>query len=224
LTRGPPRRSVNRMVKPDGAAADDGSEQRILDAADAVFVRRGTDGARMQEIAEEAGVNKALLHYYYRTKDGLAQAVFRRVASAFMPVIIETMASDLSLEAKAEKVVQHYLEVFARRPYLPGYLISEVTHHPGRLPPLFAAIAGTQIKKRVLTKLAHQIEERVRAGTLAPMAPEQFLVNIISLCVFPFAARPIIMVALGLDAKGFERFIAQRREALPPFVARALRP
>ena len=212
------------MVKPDGAAADDGSEQRILDAADAVFVRRGTDGARMQEIAEEAGVNKALLHYYYRTKDGLAQAVFRRVASAFMPVIIETMASDLSLEAKAEKVVQHYLEVFARRPYLPGYLISEVTHHPGRLPPLFAAIAGTQIKKRVLTKLAQQIEERVRAGTLAPMAPEQFLVNIISLCVFPFAARPIIMVALGLDAKGFERFIAQRREALPPFVARALRP
>jgi AcrR family transcriptional regulator len=212
------------MVKPDGAAADDGSEQRILDAADAVFVRRGTDGARMQEIAEEAGVNKALLHYYYRTKDGLAQAVFRRVASAFMPVIIETMASDLSLEAKAEKVVQHYLEVFARRPYLPGYLISEVTHHPDRLPPLFAAIAGTQIKKRVLTKLAQQIDERVRAGTLAPIAPEQFLVNIISLCVFPFAARPIIMVALGLDAKGFERFIAQRREALPPFVARALRP
>ena len=178
----------------------------------------------MQEIAAEAGVNKALLHYYYRTKDGLAQAVFRRVASTFMPVIIETMASDLSLEAKAEKVIQHYLEVFSRRPYLPGYVISEITHHPGRLPPLFAALAGTQIKKRVLTKLGQQIDERVRAGTLAPIAPEQFLINIISLCVFPFAARPIIMVALGLDVKGFDRFIAQRRETLPPFVARALRP
>ena len=72
------------MVKPDGATvADDGTEQRILDAADAVFVRRGTDGARMQEIAAEAGVNKALLHYYYRTKDGLAEAVFRRVAGTF---------------------------------------------------------------------------------------------------------------------------------------------
>jgi AcrR family transcriptional regulator len=212
------------MVKPDGPEVDDGSEQRILDAADAVFVRRGTDGARMQEIAAEAGVNKALLHYYYRTKDGLAQAVFRRVASAFMPAIIETMAGDLSLEEKAERVVHHYLDQFARRPYLPGYLISEITHHPGRLPPLFAAIAGTQIKRRVLTKLGQQIEERVRAGTLAPLAPEQFLINIISLCVFPFAARPIIMVALGLDAKGFDRFIAQRRETLPSFVARALRP
>ena len=212
------------MVKPDGPDGDDGTEQRILDAADAVFVRRGTDGARMQEIAEEAGVNKALLHYYYRTKDGLAQAVFRRVASAFMPAIIDTMASDLTLEEKAERVIQHYLEVFARRPYLPGYVISEVTHHPGRLPPLFAAIAGTQIKKRVLTKLAAQIDERVSAGTLAPIAPEQFLINIISLCVFPFAARPIIMEALSLDGKGFDRFIASRREALPAFVARALRP
>jgi AcrR family transcriptional regulator len=212
------------MVKPAGQSADDGAELRILDAADAVFVRRGTDGARMQEIAEEAGVNKALLHYYYRTKDGLAQAVFRRVASAFMPAIIEIMASDLDLEAKAEQVVHHYLDQFARRPYLPGYLISEITHHPGRLPPLFAAIAGTQIKRRVLTKLARQIDERVKAGTLAPIAPEQFLVHIISLCVFPFAARPIIMVALGLDARGFDRFIEQRREALPPFVARGLRP
>jgi TetR/AcrR family transcriptional regulator len=212
------------MVKPDGQATDDGTEQRILDAADAVFVRRGTDGARMQEIAAEAGVNKALLHYYYRTKDGLAQAVFRRVAAAFMPAIIDTMASDLSLEAKGERVVRHYLDQFSRRPYLPGYLISEITHHPGRLPPLFAAIAGTQIKRRVLTKLARQIDERVREGTMAPIAPEQFLINIISLCVFPFAARPIIMVALGLDAKGFERFIDQRREALPPFLARALRP
>jgi AcrR family transcriptional regulator len=212
------------MVKPDGPAADDGTEQRILDAADAVFVRRGTDGARMQEIAAEAGVNKALLHYYYRTKDGLAQAVFRRVAAAFMPAILDTMASDMTLEEKAERVIQHYLEVFARRPYLPGYVISEVTHHPGRLPPLFAAIAGTQIKKRVLTKLAAQIDERVRAGTLAPIAPEQFLINIISLSVFPFAARPIIMEALGLDKKGFDRFIAQRREALPAFVARGLRP
>jgi AcrR family transcriptional regulator len=212
------------MVKPDGAAADDGTEQRILDAADVVFVRRGTDGARMQEIAEEAGVNKALLHYYYRTKDGLAQAVFRRLANAFLPAIIEIMAGDLSLEEKAEQVIHHYLDQFARRPYLPGYLISEITHHPGRLPPLFAAIAGTQIKKRVLTKLGQQIDERVRAGTLAPIAPEQFFVNIVSLCVFPFAARPMIMVALGLDAKGFDRFIAQRRALLPSFVARALRP
>ncbi|HET7745744.1 MAG TPA: TetR/AcrR family transcriptional regulator [Vicinamibacteria bacterium] len=211
------------MVKPD-AQKDEGTEQRILDAADAVFVRRGTDGARMQEIAEEAGVNKALLHYYYRTKDRLAEAVFRRAAGTLFPAVVEIMSSDLGLEEKVERVIPHYLDALGRRPYLPGYLISEITHHPDRLPPLFASIAGDQIKKRVLTTLARQIDERVRAGTMAPIAPEQFLVNIIALCVFPFAARPLICTALGLDTKGFERFMEARRKTLPAFVARGLRP
>lgn len=211
------------MVKRD-AQQDEGTEQRILDAADAVFVRRGTDGARMQEIAEEAGVNKALLHYYYRTKDRLAEAVFRRAAGALLPAIVATMAGEEALETKVERVVEHYLAALSRRPYLPGYLISEITHHPGRLPPLFASIAGDQIRKRVLAVLGRQIAERVEAGTLAPIAPEQFLVNIIALCVFPFAARPLICTALGLDTKGFERFIEARRKTLPGFVARGLRP
>lgn len=212
------------MVKPDGQGKDEGTEQRILDAADEVFVRRGTDGARMQEIAEQAGVNKALLHYYYRSKDRLAEAVFRRAAAALMPAILEVMESDLALEAKVEQVVARYLDQLSRRPYLPGYLISEITHHPGRLAPLFGALAGTRIKRNVLAKLGRQIDERVRAGTLAPISPEQFLVNVVSLCVFPFAARPLLLLMLGLDARGFDRFIEERRRSLPPFFARALRP
>jgi AcrR family transcriptional regulator len=212
------------MVKPDGQEKDEGTEQRILDAADEVFVRRGTDGARMQEIAEQAGVNKALLHYYYRSKDRLAEAVFRRAAAALMPAVLEVMESDLELEEKVEKVVGRYLEQLSRRPYLPGYLISEITHHPARLAPLFGAIAGTRVKRHVLAKLGRQIDERVRAGTLAPIAPEQFLVNLVSLCVFPFAARPILQLLLGLDPKGFDRFIEERRRALPHFFARGLRP
>jgi TetR/AcrR family transcriptional regulator len=212
------------MVKPPDEGADEGTEQRILDAADEVFVRRGTDGARMQEIAEGAGVNKALLHYYYRTKDRLAEAVFLRIAGKFLPAVLQTMASDLELEVKVKQVVEAYLDQFSRRPYLPGYLISEITHHPDRLPRLFGALAGKQVKERVLAKLADQIDERVRAGTLAPITPEQFLVNVIALCVFPFAARPMLMVVLGLDAKAFQSFIDERRTTLPEFVARALRP
>ena len=176
----------------------------------------------MQEIAEEAGVNKALLHYYYRTKDGLAQAVFRRVASAFMPVIIETMASDLSLEAKAEKVVQHYLEVFARRPYLPGYLISEVTHHPGRLTPV-RRHRGHADQEAGLTKLAQQIDERVRAG-VGPHRPRAVPRQRDLPLRVPLRGAADHHGGPRSRREGFERFIAQRREALPPFVARALRP
>jgi len=214
------------MVKPpdqdDGP--DEGTEQKIFDAADRVFARRGTDGARMQEIAEEAGVNKALLHYYYRTKDQLAEAVFKRIVVKFLPTVIEVMASDLELEEKVERIVHTYLDQLSRRPYIPGYVISEITHHPDRLPKLFEAVAANQVRKRVLTKLKRQIDERVAAGTLAPITPEQFFVNLVSLCIFPFAARPMLLVVFGLDAKGFERFIEQRRKELPKFVMRAMRP
>ena len=61
------------------------TEARILEAAHRVFVRRGVAAARTQEIADEAGVNKALLHYYYRSKEKLANAVFLQAARAMFP-------------------------------------------------------------------------------------------------------------------------------------------
>src|SRR5260221_3636388 len=84
---------------------DGDTEGRILDAAHAVFVRRGTAGARMQEIAAEAGVNQALLHYYFRSKEQLAHAAFARAASQFLPAIVDVMASGAELEEKVARVV-----------------------------------------------------------------------------------------------------------------------
>ncbi|HXI29749.1 MAG TPA: helix-turn-helix domain-containing protein, partial [Vicinamibacterales bacterium] len=89
--------------RPARAAADRDTEQRILDAAHAVFVRRGTAGARMQEIAAEAGVNQALLHYYFRSKEQLARGAFERAGSQLMPAIVRVMASALPLEEKVEQ-------------------------------------------------------------------------------------------------------------------------
>ncbi len=223
---GQPRRRASRsaVVRKLAQKPDDGTEQRIFDAADRVFAQRGTDGARMQEIAEEAGVNKALLHYYYRSKDKLAEAVFRQAFGKMLPAVFEIMASDLELEEKVERVVHVYLDQLLRRPYMPGYLISEITHHPDRLQTLFTPVVGDQVKRRVLTTLRRQIDERVSDGTLAPIAPEQFMINVISLSIFPFAVRPMLMVVLGLDAKGFERLIKQRRREIPAFIMGALRP
>lgn len=220
------------MVKPRGETAavapkqkpDDGTEQRILDAAHKVFLVRGTDGARMQEIADEAGVNKALLHYYYRTKEGLSQAVFARAAAELLSQVLPIMASELELEEKIEKFVVTELTILSERPYLPGYLISELTHHPDRLINVFSGLTGNRVQKVVLPKLREQIRTRVEAGTLAPVTPEQFLVTCLASCVFPFAARPLLNVLLDFGAKGFDRFIEQRKKELPEFLKRALQP
>src|SRR3954464_12326735 len=98
------------MVKQSSQRRDGATEQRILDAAHAVFVRHGTAGARTQEIAKEAGVNSALLHYYFRTKERLAEAVFQRAAAQLMPAVIRVLGSDAELEQKVEQVVDIELQ------------------------------------------------------------------------------------------------------------------
>src|SRR5437763_16619698 len=87
------------------ATRDGDTEKRILDAAHAVFIRRGTAGARMQEIAREAGVNQALLHYYFRSKEQLARAAFERAASQLLPAVIEVIGSADDLDRKVARVV-----------------------------------------------------------------------------------------------------------------------
>jgi len=219
-------RKTVKSRRPPGAPAG-GTEQQILDAAHAVFVRRGTSGARMQDIAAEAGVNQALLHYYFRSKERLSEAVFRRAAAQLLPRVIEAMASELSIEDKVARVVELELDHLLRVPYLPGYIISELHHHPERARQLISAVTGMtpeDVRPRVVTRLREQLDAGVRDGRFRPIAPDQFIVNLFSLCIFPFAARPMLMALLGLDQPGFERFIGQRRDQLTAFVLGAMRP
>ncbi|OLE85324.1 MAG: hypothetical protein AUF76_01110 [Acidobacteria bacterium 13_1_20CM_2_65_9] len=192
-----------------------------------MFVRRGTAGARMQEIAAEADVNQALLHYYFRSKDRLSQAAFERAASQFMPTVIQVLASDAELEAKVTRIIELELDHLARAPYLPGYIISEVTHHPERARQLIASVTGRateDVRPQVVAMLRKQIDARVKSRRMRPIAPEQFVVNLMALCIFPFAARPMIAAMLGMDQQAFEQFIARRRQDLPAFFLGALRP
>lgn len=218
---------AKKKSNPQDTVRDGETEQRILDAARAVFLRRGTAGARMQEIAREAGVNQALLHYYFRSKEGLSNAVFAQFAARIFPALAQTLGADISLDEKIDRLVAVYLENLSRNPYLPGYIISELHHHPERVESLFASALGAPpsgVMSPLLRKLGAQIDAEVAAGTMRPIAPEQFAINLISLCIFPFAARPMLRVVLGMDDDAFARFIEQRRTELPAFFRNALRP
>lgn len=221
------RRSPSLPRRPS-ARRDGDTEQRILDAAHAVFLRRGTAGARMQEIAAEARVNQALLHYYFRTKEQLARAAFERAGSQLMPAVIEEVGSDRPLDQKVRRIIALEIDHLSRAPYLPGYIIGELAHHPERVAQLIAAITGgmtpEQVRPRILGALRRQIDEQVAAGTIRPIAPEAFIVNLMALCIFPFAARPMVQAMLGLDADGFAQFIVARRHELAEFFLGALRP
>ena len=90
--------------------------------------------------------------------------------------------------------------------------------------PTLTGLTPEHIAPRILGSIKAQIDARVAAGLMHPIEPEQFIVNLMSLCIFPFAARPMLMALFGIDQKGFERFIERRRTSLAPFFLKALRP
>lgn len=219
----PARRRATKKTPAREAA----TEQRILDAARTVFLRRGTAGARMQEIAHEASVNQALLHYYFRSKERLSAAIFQQIASRIFPALAQTLGADIPLDDKIDRLIEIYLDNLSRNLFVPGYLISELHHHPERVQQLLSGAIGTDpkiIMPALLKNLERQINERVQQGTMRPIKPQQFMINLISLCVFPFAARPMLSIMFGMDDAAFLRFVDQRKKEVPQFFRAALRP
>jgi TetR/AcrR family transcriptional regulator len=198
---------------------DSETEARILAAAHVVFQRRGMSGARTQEIADEAGVNKALLHYYFRSKEKLARAVFRTAAGQLLPRVHRILGSEASLEEKVREVVEFELEFLKEHPYLPGYVASEIHYHPELVLEVFGERGPPPLER-----LRAQLEEEAAAGAIRPIAPEQFVANLMSLLFFPFVARPALAFMLGLEGDRFSDFIEERKATLADFVLGGLRP
>jgi TetR/AcrR family transcriptional regulator len=213
----PPARNTDR---------DGDTEKRILEAARSVFVRHGTAGARMQEIAAVAGVNQALLHYYFRSKERLAEAVFREAAGRLVPAVVSLLGSNATLEQKVESFVHLYIDTVRTQPYLPGYVLAELHHQPERLTALreISRELPPHEGERLMERLSADLELAVCEGRIRPMSPLQLIVNVAALCVFPFAARPMLDAAFAMNDERFERFLDERRAELPSFILRALRP
>ena len=108
----------------------DNSEEKILNAAQSVFIQKGMDGARMQEIADEAGINKALLHYYFRTKQKLFEAILKKVFSNILPNLMDMVHSDLPIEEKLGIFIENYIDLLMENPYLPNFILKE--NHLGK--------------------------------------------------------------------------------------------
>src|SRR5215203_7240922 len=197
---------------------DADTETRILDAAHTVFMRRGTAGARMTEIAREAGVNHALVHYYFRSKQRLADAVFRRAIGQFFPAMIGVLVSDAPLEEKVRRVAAAQIDMLLRNRYLPGYLIAELNHYPERAEQLLHSMSGTtpaNLRARLFGTLGKQLDDAAANGTLRAIRPQEFVLNLVSMVVYPFAARPLVMAIIGMDDAMFTAAMEERKKGIP---------
>jgi len=199
--------------------ADTDTRERILDAARTAFRESGTSGARMQEIADAAGVNKALLHYYFRNKETLAAGVFTREMGRLVRPVFDTLGSEAALDDKVRRVVGLYLDTLSEFPGLPAYVLAEIHFHPERLEGLLTQVADGDPRSRaarVFEVLDGQLQAAAAEGRLRPITAHEFVVNLVSLCVFPFAAAPLIRVLTG-GQDALDHLLEARRAALPEF-------
>ncbi len=197
------------MVKPLSPPEVE-TRTKILAAARAAFHRAGFDGARMQDIADSAGINKALVHYYFRSKDALFDAVFKESFRVNFQPIIEGMEADIPIEEKVTRFVNAYISVIQIHPYIPGFVIHELNRNPDRM----AALAAS-MNRQAVARFLQQIQDGIDAGRFRPIDPRQALVSLLSMMLFPFIAAPVVKGVFNLDPLQFHQFIEARKVEIP---------
>jgi TetR/AcrR family transcriptional regulator len=195
----------------------DNTEEKILAAAQNVFIRKGMDGARMQEIANEAGINKALLHYYFRTKEKLFNAIFQTVFSRIFPNLMIMVHSDLPLEEKLGQFIEKYIDLLQKNPFLPTFILKEMNRNPEFL--------ATVIKSNGLNpkEIFAMFEQEMEAGRIRRMDPRDLLINMLGLSIFPIAAGPLMTIMFfENDKKAFNDFIERRKTTINEFIIHSI--
>lgn len=195
----------------------DNTEEKILNAAQNVFIQKGMDGARMQEIADEAGINKALLHYYFRTKQKLFEAIFKKVFSNILPNLMDMVHSDLPIEEKLGIFIENYIDLLMKNPYLPNFILKEIHRDPGFLASI---LKRNGMKPKEVFAL---FEKEMEAGKIRIMDPRDLLVNILGLSIFPIAAQPLLnIVFFENDKKAYHEFLLKRKESVKAFILNSI--
>lgn len=207
------------MVK-TATAKKESSRDRILDAAHRVFIRRGTVGARTQEIADEAGVPKGLLHYHFGTKQALADAVLHRTVGAFLPPVFALLADgSRPLAERLRDLVARYVAFHAAHPYIAPYVVGELHADPARVLRLLPTHAPDALRA-----LDRELSAAVRRGEVRAVPARHLVFHLMGMIMFPFLARPVVAHLLGLDDAGVGAFLRERADAIPEFVLAGLRP
>ena len=201
-------------------SSDNITEQKIIEAAEIVFHEKGFDGARMQEIADKASINKGLLHYYFKSKDALFDAIFNMALKKMSGTINSILKMDISLEEKMNLIIDSYMNLLLRNSSLPRFVITELNKDSDRF--IKKYLSGEI--NNVFANFINSVQKEIDAGKIKPINPKHLFMNMISMILFPFIGKPMIQVLIGVDNKEFNKLIQERREHIKAFIKDALKP
>ena len=194
------------------------TETEILIAAKEIFQQKGMAGARMQEIADKAKINKALLHYYYRSKQLLFEAVFKSAFSLLAPQLNKVLNDDSDLFEKIRKFTENYVSFVIKHPYLPNFVVQELNKNPEFVQKLRSEKNFPSIEKFKL-----QVSDAINQGIIKPIEAEQLFINIISLNIFPFIGEPLLMALVNVDKESYNKILENRKTEVAEFIINSIK-
>jgi len=202
--------------------ATESTEQRILAAAAEVFLQKGKDGARMHEIARKAGINQALLHYYFRNKERLYEEVFTQKLSQFFGDFFASLSEIEDIRQLIRSFIDHYLDRLTEQPDLPRFIFWEIRQGGSVFAKVLRKYLGR--KKEIQNPFVLKVQEAVSAGQIRPLDPMHMFLSLLGMCLIPFIARPILERVLpdfpGLSAE----FLETRKREIFDLVWQGIRP
>jgi len=197
------------------------SRERIFTAASEIFEEKGYAAARMQEIADRAGINKALLHYYFTTKEQLFRAVFQVLLKKMFEKIFSIFAEDISFKEKIRRFLDEHIEFMIKNPKLPIFLLNELSQNPALAEGIREMVNYQELRDLIFERHAKELKGFGIKKTDMP----QLMVTVVSFSIFPFAARDMLTIMMPqLDEnKKFNAYMRERKEFATDFVVTALK-
>lgn len=193
---------------------DKHTESKIFCAATEIFEEKGLAAARMQDIADRAEINKALLHYYFRSKEKLFMAVFDKLADKVFKKFASIFEEDMPFEEKIRYFFNEHMSFLQKNPKLPMFILTEINRNPKLIDKFLNKINISNIK----TKISGDV-----SASLPEEAIPHLMVTIVSLSVFPIAAKPILKGILNNAGIEYSQFIKERKHVAPDFIINALK-
>lgn len=193
---------------------DTTTEEKIKAAARSVFHKKGFAATRTRDIAEEAGINLALLNYYFRSKEKLFEMIMFETIFGFMQHMAMVLNDERStLEKKVELISANYIDLITKEPDLPIFMLSEIRNRPDNL------LAKLPIKQLIMNSaFFKQHQQAVAAGKISEPSPLHFLMNLLGLVVFPFIGKPLLQGIGGLNDTQFNKLMQDRKKRIPMWI------
>ena len=190
---------------------DANTEKKIKTAARVVFHKKGFAATRTRDIAEEAGINLALLNYYFRSKEKLFQLIMIETLTEFYQNMGLVFNDETTvLEKKIQLIAEKYIDLLIEEPLVPIFIMSELRSHGAeileKLPSANAILQSSFIR---------QYNDAVKKGKIVPLNPLHFLMNLTGLVVFPFVNSPTLKKIGKLNDRQFNKLMQERKKMIP---------